>query len=86
MANRNTLHTRDLEAFKEYVRGHEWEICPTHGDYEVLRIRKAKTTFIFYRREKDHFRSYDAGLTHISVPDKAFSLVQQFIASKKAAK
>lgn len=41
MANRNTLHVKKLDAFKEWLTLDGWEIKQPKGDYEVLRAVKA---------------------------------------------
>lgn len=37
--SRNRLHVNKLNAFVQFCKAHGWEVEPTKGDFEALRMR-----------------------------------------------
>ncbi|MFW5438859.1 hypothetical protein [Paenibacillus apiarius] len=75
MANRNTLHVKKLDAFKEWLTSDGWEIKQPKGDYEVLRAVKAgRKPLLVFERGKN-------GLTHLTVQESHTGVLWAFIKS-----
>lgn len=74
MADRATLHRNKLVAFAEWAEGQGYEREKTHGEHEVLRLRKLQSPsvppLLFFVR---------IGGDHVTIPDKAHGLVRRFI-------
>ena len=48
----NRLHENKLDDFKAYALARNRTVCPTKGEYEVLRLRFGKKPLmIFYQRD-----------------------------------
>lgn len=77
MANRNTLHVKKLNAFKDWLISDGWEVVPTKGCYEVLRAVKAgRKPLLVFERGKD-------GLTHLTVQESHTGVLWAFIKSMR---
>lgn len=83
MAIRNVLHMSQLKAFEEFLESKGYLIIPTVGAYEVLRAQKTKkdrkpkeSLVIVYRK--------GGAKEHLSIMDKDFYLVNEFLRTKEA--
>lgn len=75
MAERCLLHKNKLEALKTWLVSKGYEIMQIKGDFEVIRAKKDRDTVIIYKR-------LDAK-EHLTVQQKDYSLVRQFIRETK---
>ena len=75
MADRHTLHINCVEDFKQWLLQEGWEIQKAKGNYEVIRAKKGKRTFLAFRRLKDE-------LQHLSTSDRDYYIVRAYINSK----
>lgn len=73
MATRNILHRNKLESFKEYLVSKGWVIQDTKGMYEALRAINPEV-------QKKPLIIYDGkSKEHLSIDDRDFSIVRDFI-------
>ena len=79
MANRHTLHINAIDDFKQWLVSDGWELQTLKGDYEVIRAKKGKRTFIAFKRLKDN-------LQHLSTTDKDARVVYAYIKAKRGRK
>lgn len=83
MAIRNMLHISKLKAFEAFLESKGYMIIPTVGAYEVLRAQKPKKE----RKPKESpvivYKRLDAK-KHLSIMDKDFYLVNEFLRTKEA--
>ena len=78
MAERCILHKSKLNQFREWLFSKGYVIESTKGDYEVLRAKKGKNTVIIY--EKLYAKE------HLTVQQKDYNLVRQFLKETKGDK
>lgn len=71
MAERCLLHQNKLELFKWWLTTKGYELLSTKGIYEVLRAKNGKNTVIIFKK--------DRAKEHLSVQQKDYKLVRQFI-------
>lgn len=78
MATRNILHRSKLDEFKTYLKSKGWVIQDTKGTYEALRainpeVRK-RPLIIYNGKSKEH----------LSIDDRDFSIIRDFINNGEA--
>ena len=76
MAERCLLHQNKLDLLKWWLSSKGYEMQATKGIYEVLRAKKNKDTIIIFRK--------DGAKEHLSVQDKDYKLIRQFIKETRA--
>lgn len=77
MAERCLLHQNKLDLFKWWLSSKGYEIQSPKGTYEVLRAKKGKNTVVLFKK--------DRAKEHLTVQDKDYSLVRQFIRETRGA-
>lgn len=75
MAERCLLHQNKLDLFKWWLSSRGYEIQQTKGIYEVLRAKKNKETVIVFRKAN--------AKEHLSVQDKDYRLIRQFLSETR---
>lgn len=75
MAERCLLHKNKLDLFKWWLSSKGYEIQQPKGTYEVLRAKKDKNTIIIFQKDK--------AKEHLTVQQKDYSLIRQFIKESK---
>lgn len=78
MAIRNMLPIGKLEEFKRFLEDRGYLLIPTMGVWEVIRAKKGKEQVIVYCKK-------DAK-EHLSISDKDFYLVQEFLKGSRDEK
>lgn len=75
MANRNTLHSNKLDAFRKWLIKTGWTIEEPKGIWEVLRAKKAgrKNPLIVYQKMNKE---------HLSVLDRDIDVIKRFLQEK----
>lgn len=79
MADRNTLHINQLEAFKKWLVEDGWTIEKPKGIYEVLRARKPGRQHLLMVYKKDRAKE------HLSMLDRDLGVLWAFLRQKKGA-
>lgn len=76
MANRHTLHSNKLDAFKKYLIKTGWTIEEPKGIWEVLRAKKAgrQNPLIVYQKMNKE---------HLSVLDRDIDVIKDFLRGNK---
>lgn len=77
MANRHTLHSSHLDAFKGWLAGHGWTVQPIKGCFEVLRATRAgrAAPLIIYKKM--------GAAQHSTVLDRDMPVVRQFLKERE---
>ena len=75
MAERCILHKNKLNQFREWLFLRGYAIESPKGEYEVLRAKKGLNTVIIYERLN--------AKEHLTVPQKDYNLVRQFLKETK---
>lgn len=75
MANRNTLHSNKLDAFRKWLIKTGWTIEEPKGIWEVLRAKKAgrQNPLIVYQKMNKE---------HLSVLDRDIDVIKRFLQEK----
>ena len=75
MANRNTLHSNKLDAFRKWLIKDGWTIEEPKGIWEVLRAKKAgrQNPLIVYQKMNKE---------HLSVLDRDIDVIKRFLQEK----
>lgn len=78
MAVRSVLSVSKLNDFKDWLINHGFEICPTKGEYEVLRATKQdrKYPIIVYKRLANN-RGKE--IVHLTILDRDMPTVRTFL-------
>ena len=75
MANRHTLHSNKLDAFRKWLIKDGWKIEEPKGIWEVLRAKKAgrQNPLIVYQKMNKE---------HLSVLDRDIDVIKRFLQEK----
>ena len=75
LANRNTLHSNKLDAFRKWLIKTGWTIEEPKGIWEVLRAKKAgrQNPLIVYQKMNKE---------HLSVLDRDIDVIKRFLQEK----
>lgn len=75
MAIRNLLPIGKLDEFREFLENKGYLLIPTMSVWEVIRAKKGKELVIVYQKK--------GVKEHLSISDKDFYLVQEFLRGEK---